>query len=361
MACIQPGAVIGIIGGGQLGRMMAIAAAQLGYKTHIFTPERDSPAQQVASFTTVAAYDDMEALQAFASSVQVVTYEFENIPHASLTFLEKAITVAPGADILRISQHREREKTFLRDHGIPTAPFALLHTLEDLQRAVREIGMPGIAKTAQFGYDGKGQVFIRNQAACEAAWEALATREAVYEGFIDFDCEVSVIVARDAAGGCKTYPVVQNIHVNHILDTTIAPAPVPHVVQEKATAIAKKIAEALDLHGLLAVEMFVTKQGEVLVNELAPRPHNSGHWTLDACVTDQFQQAIRAVCGLPLGSTQPLCKATMKNLVGREVNEWQAYLNMPNAKLHLYGKHEIRAGRKMGHVTLLEEHVCVKN
>jgi 5-(carboxyamino)imidazole ribonucleotide synthase len=353
MARIEPGATIGIIGGGQLGRMLAIAAARLGYRTHVFTPETDSPAQQVASQTTIAAYDDIEALRRFADDVAVVTYEFENIPHASLAFLEQAVQVSPSASILRLSQHRGREKQMLVDNGIAIAPYRFVTSAEELEAAVKAIGVPGVLKTAELGYDGKGQIKIDKGADSAAVWAALGGAEAVYEAFIPFECEVSVIVARNEMSGCVAFPTVQNVHRNHILNLTVAPAPIDKAIRRQASAIARSIAEALDLRGLLAVEMFVTRDGDVLVNELAPRPHNSGHWTIDACVTSQFEQAVRAVCGLPLGSTRRLYNAVMKNLIGDEVHQWYDYLQEPNTKLHLYGKKEVREGRKMGHITRL--------
>lgn len=353
MARIDPGATIGIIGGGQLGRMLAIAAARLGYRTHIFTPEADSPAQQVASQTTIAAYDDAQALAAFAGAVDVVTYEFENIPHASLTLLERTVAVSPSADILRLSQNRVREKAMLNAHGIATAPWRAVRSAEDAIAAAAELGVPGVLKTAELGYDGKGQAMVQPDTDLAAAWETLHADEAVYEGFIHFECEISVIVARNEMSGCVAFPAVQNIHVHHILDTTIAPAPIDKAIRKQAEAIAKSIAEALDLCGILAVEMFVSREGDVVVNELAPRPHNSGHWTIDACVTSQFEQAIRAICGLPLGSPRRLYDAVMKNLVGEDVHQWYDYLQDPNTKVHLYGKKEVREGRKMGHVTRL--------
>ena len=350
---VEPGSVIGIIGGGQLGRMMAMAAARLGYRTHIYTPDKGGPAEQVATFTTIAAYEDVKALKAFAKSVAVVTYEFENIPHASLLLLEKTVAVRPSANILRLSQHRGSEKTFMNEHGIATAPFAMVKSASELESVRIAMGEPGILKTARFGYDGKGQYSIKPGVSSRTAWKAVNTDEAIYETYIDFACEISVIVARNAVSGCVAYVPVQNIHENHILDTTIAPAPIEKLIRKKATAIAKKIAEAMDLQGLLAVEMFVTHTGDILVNEIAPRPHNSGHWTLDACITDQFEQSIRAVCGLPLGSTRRLYNAVMKNLIGDAVLDWYEFLEEPNTRLHLYGKSEIRAGRKMGHITRL--------
>lgn len=350
---IPPGSTIGIIGGGQLGRMLAMAAARLGYRTHVFTPEKDSPAEQVASKTTVANYSDEEALRQFAESVAVVTYEFENIPHTSLSLLENAVQVSPSADILRLSQHRAREKSFLNEHGIFTAPFLPVRSAEELAKACREVGMPGVLKTAELGYDGKGQLRVQEGNDPSKLWQELGSNDAVYEGYIAFQCEISVIVARNETSGSICYPPVQNVHVQHILDTTIAPAPIAKDIRKKAEDIAKQIAELLDLRGLLAVEMFVTPEGDVLVNELAPRPHNSGHWTMDACIISQFEQAIRAICGLPLGTTRRLYNAVMKNLIGDEVQKWQEYMRMPNAKVHLYGKEEIRPGRKMGHVTII--------
>lgn len=353
MARIEPGATIGIIGGGQLGRMMAIAAARLGYRTHIFTPETDSPAQQVASQTTIAEYDDIAALTAFAESVAVVTYEFENIPHASLSLLEKTVQVSPSADILRLSQNRVREKTMLNKHGIATAPWRKVTSAAELEQARRDIGAPGVLKTSEMGYDGKGQIKIEADTDAATAWQSLRTDEAIYEAFIAFECEVSVIAARNEMSGCVAFPTVQNIHHNHVLDTTVAPAPIEKSIRRDAMFTAKSIAEVLDLRGILAVEMFVTRDGKVLVNELAPRPHNSGHWTLDACVTSQFEQSIRAICGLPLGSPRRLYNAVMKNLIGDDVHLWYDYLQEPNTKVHLYGKKEVRAGRKMGHITRL--------
>jgi len=349
------GSTIGIIGGGQLGRMMACAASTLGYKVHIFTPEKDSPASQVAFATTVASYDDKKALAAFAAKVDVITFEFENIPHESLELLESKKPVAPSAAVLKVCRNRVREKSFVRDLGIGTAAFARVTSVGELEKAVKQLGLPGILKTAELGYDGKGQVTLKEGSDINAAWESLKTKEAILEAFVDFRMEISVIVARGADGESRAYVPVQNIHKHHILDITIAPAPIDAALAEQAEAIAIKIAKALDLHGLLAVEMFVTKDNKLLVNELAPRPHNSGHWTMDACVTSQFEQAIRAVCGLPLGNPVRVCDAEMKNIIGDEVSDVQKYLKNPNAKLHLYGKKEARPGRKMGHVTVLKQ------
>ncbi len=351
---ILPGATIGIIGGGQLGRMLAIAAAELGYLTHIYTPEQHSPASQVSWKTTVADYSDSKALQVFAGSVDVITFEFENIPHESLEMLESRRPVFPSAHVLKTGRNRIREKTFINETGIATAEFFKITHEEELKRATGKTGLPAILKTSELGYDGKGQVTLRPESDLAQAWKGLHTQEAVLEKFVDFRMEISVIVARGKDGAVSCYVPVQNIHKNHILDVTMAPAPIEKSLAAEAEAIAVKIAEALTLRGLLAVEMFVTKDNRLLVNEIAPRPHNSGHWTMDACVTSQFEQAIRAVCGLPLGNPQRLCDAEMKNLIGDDVNSARNYLTDTNARLHLYGKKEIRPGRKMGHVNILK-------
>ncbi len=352
---IAPGSTIGIIGGGQLGRMMALAAAELGYKVHIFTPESGSPASHVAFKTTVAEYDDIKRLQDFAGSVDVVTFEFENVPFESLTLLEKLKPVRPSSQVLKVSRNRIREKNAVQALGIGTALFAEVRSLADLTAAIKKLGLPAILKTAELGYDGKGQVTIRKAEEAQAAWDAIKGAEAVLEGFVDFSMEISVIVARGPSGETQTYVPVQNIHKNHILDTTIAPAPISAALAEDAENMAVKIATSLEVVGLLAVEMFVTRDNRILVNEMAPRPHNSGHWTMDACITGQFEQIIRAVCGLALGNPARHSDATMKNLVGNDVHDWQNYLANPNAKLHLYGKAETREGRKMGHVNILNK------
>lgn len=351
---IPPGSAIGIIGGGQLGRMMACAAAELGFRTVIFTPEHGSPASHVAYKTIVADYADHTALAAFAAEVDVITFEFENIPHESLRVLEGIKPVRPSAHVLGVCRNRVREKQAINALGIGTAPFREVNSAEDLAVAIEALGLPAILKTAELGYDGKGQVTIRRAEECGEAWQQMRGAQAVLEGFVDFQMEISVIVARSISGQTACYVPVQNIHAHHILDTTIAPAPIDAALQKEAESIALKLATSLDVYGLLAIEMFVTKDGTLLVNELAPRPHNSGHWTMDACITGQFEQMIRAVCGLPLGDPARICDAEMKNLIGDAVHEWQAYLNNPRAKLHLYGKAEARKGRKMGHVNLLK-------
>ncbi len=347
---LPPGSIIGILGGGQLGRMTALAAAPLGYRCHIFTPETDSPGSQVTDLTTVAAYDDEAALSAFADSVDVITYEFENIPIETAAFLAARKPLHPSADVLEISQHRGREKAFAVRHAVAVAPYRLVTSRGELEAAVAEIGLPVVLKTCRFGYDGKGQVMLRTPDDLDAAWDSLATDDAILEGFVAFEKEVSVIVARNLSGETRAYPVVENHHENHILDTTTAPAKVSAATADAAGRIAVTLADALDLVGLLAIEMFVMPDGAVLLNEIAPRPHNSGHWTQDGAETSQFEQFIRAVAGLPLGSPAISRPTVMKNLIGDAVDQWPAILAEPSAKLHLYGKAESRPGRKMGHV-----------
>lgn len=351
---IAPSSTIGILGGGQLGRMLASAAATLGYKTHIYCPDKHSPAFDVASEFTIASYEDTLALRDFMQKVDVVTFEFENIPHDSLQILQETIPVCPTPDLLKISQNRLREKNFINAHEIPTTNYHRVTSADELDRAVDKIGLPAILKTTEMGYDGKGQARIKNAAEAQAAWAELGKVECVLESVVDFEMEISVIVARGRNGQQASYTPVQNIHKNHILDKTIAPADISKVLSKKAQQYALTLARAADLKGLLAVEMFVAKDGELLVNELAPRPHNSGHWTMDACVTGQFEQHIRAICNLPLGGTERICDAVMHNLIGDDVEHWQDHLKNPHAKLHLYGKHEARTGRKMGHVTILK-------
>ncbi len=350
---LPPGSTIGIVGGGQLGRMAALAAARLGYRVHVFTPETDSPTSQVCAARTVADYTDAAAIEAFADSVDVVTFEFENVPAESVRLMTEHAPVRPCWRVLETAQDRIAEKTFFNDIGIATAPWRPVRSAADLTRAVGELGRPAVLKTARLGYDGKGQVKITAETDLDEAWAAMGSEAGILEGFIDFDGEISVIVARGLDGAWATFDPVWNVHRNHILDTTIAPAPIARELAAEAMAVAHKAAEALGLVGLLAVELFVTKDGGVLVNEMAPRPHNSGHWTMDACLTDQFEQFIRAVCGLPLGSPERHSDAEMKNLIGDDAKAWLDILHDPAARLHLYGKAEARPGRKMGHVTHL--------
>lgn len=350
---LPPGSTIGIIGGGQLGRMTALAAARLGYRCHIFTPEDDSPAAQVSAAATVADYGDRVALERFAEAVDVVTFEFENVPAESVRLLAEHRPVRPDWNVLRIAQDRLLEKQFFNDIGVPTAPWREVTDPDSLAAAIAEIGYPSILKTTRLGYDGKGQVKITPDITPAEAWARMGAPVGVLEGFVEFSCEVSVIVARGLDGRMACFDVVENRHVDHILDTTIAPATLPPNLTDRARAIAEDSARALKLVGLLAVEMFVTGDGRILANEMAPRPHNSGHWTMDACVTDQFEQFVRAVCGLPLGSPDRHSDAEMKNLIGNDVDAWLDLLHEPGACLHLYGKGEARPGRKMGHVNRL--------
>ncbi|WP_334127771.1 5-(carboxyamino)imidazole ribonucleotide synthase [Sneathiella sp.] len=353
MTVIAPGATVGILGDGQLGRMMALAAAEMGYFVHVFGPEADSPAAQVSHRSTVAPYSDLAALEAFAKSVDVVTLEFENIPTETLDYLAAFVPVRPHARLLEVTQDRLLEKSFINSLGIGTTTFANVDSIDALVGAVARLSAPAVLKTRRFGYDGKGQVKITGESDLDAVWAEMKNAPSILEGFVNFRMEISVIVARSANGETAAYVPVENRHKNHILDITLAPADISAPLAERAMEIAEKIAVKLDLVGLLAVEMFVTEDNQVLVNELAPRPHNSGHWTIEACATSQFRQIIRAVCGLPLGDPARHSNAVMRNLIGDDVEDWEAILKDPASSLHLYGKREARAGRKMGHVTKL--------
>jgi 5-(carboxyamino)imidazole ribonucleotide synthase len=353
---LDPGATIGILGGGQLGRMTALAAARLGYRCHVFADEPDSPAAQVCGAATVAEFADREALERFAGAVDIVTFEFENIPAGAVHRVAALKPVLPRPEILEIAQDRLREKNFLRSIDVETAAYREISDPIVLLGAMHDFGYPAVLKTVRLGYDGKGQVTLTPETKAEDAWRRMGGESGILESFVDFAWEISVIVARDANGAWATYPPVENQHVNHVLDTTIAPARIPPDTAMRAEAIARHVAEKLDLVGVLAVEMFVTESGAILVNEIAPRPHNSGHWTIDACYTSQFEQLVRAICGLPLGSVEHHSDAVMKNLLGSDVANWRDALNDPLAKLHLYGKTEIQPGRKMGHVTHLIPH-----
>jgi 5-(carboxyamino)imidazole ribonucleotide synthase len=355
---IAPGATIGILGGGQLGRMIAGAAARLGYRSHVFTQDSSSPAALVTPFATVAEFQDEAALRRFAGAVDVITFEFENVPAETGGFLARqGKPVHPDPRILAITQDRLSEKDFLRSIGVATTRYAPVTDSASLVRARSEMAEEGstraILKTTRLGYDGKGQIAIGPDTDPAEAWRRLGAQAAILESFVDFAGEISVILARNEAGDLAVFPPVENRHVGGILDTTIAPAKLAPGIAGQAEAVARRIAEKLDLVGLLAAEMFLTRGGELLVNELAPRPHNSGHWTIDACHTSQFEQHVRAICGLPLGETAYHSEAIMKNLIGDEVDSWLEHLADPVAKLHLYGKTEARPGRKMGHVTRL--------
>jgi len=349
---IAPGATIGILGGGQLGRMTALAAARLGYSCHVFAPEADSPAFAVARHTC-ASWDDRAALAEFAASVAVVTLEFENVPVDALEFLAGRVEVRPDAAVLAVTQDRLAEKRFLQSRGFPVAPHREVRRPEDAASALVELGGRGVLKTIRLGYDGRGQSIVTAPEEAVAAFEALGPGIKVLETFVPFEREISVVTARRADGALASFPAVENRHERHILRSTLAPAPIAPALAEEAVALAEAVAEALGVVGLLAVEMFVTTEGRLLVNELAPRPHNSGHWTIDACPVSQFEQLVRAICDLPLGDTTPFAAAVMDNLLGGEVDNWPILLAEPGARVHLYGKREVRPGRKMGHVTRL--------
>lgn len=357
MKVIAPGAALGVLGSGQLGRMFTIAARRMGYRVHTFSPDEDTPTGQVADVEVTASYDDLDALRAFAGQVQVVTFEFENIPAEAVDAIEMLAPVRPSGAALHTAQQRAREKTFLADRGFPTAPFARAASLDELWDAVTRIGAPAVIKTAAFGYDGKGQHKLSTPADVEHIWNAIGHQEAIVEKFIPLQAELSVVAARGLDGAIVEYPVFENRHRNHILDVTTAPAIIPEPVARQAGEIVRSILEELQYVGVLCVEFFLSTDGDLLVNELAPRPHNSGHLTFDAAVTSQFEQQVRAVTGLPLGSPELLRPAAMANLLGElwtdgEPN-WAAACRFPDVKLHLYGKNEPRPGRKMGHLTVM--------
>jgi len=357
---IGPGATVGILGGGQLGRMLALAAARLGLKTHIYAPDAQSPAFDVSASHTIAAYEDEAALAAFASAVDVVTYEFENVPARTAAVLAGICPVRPNPRALETSQDRLLEKQFLNGLGIATAPYAQVDDAGALARAVAQLGRPSILKTRRFGYDGKGQAIVREGSDLAVIFRSLGGVPAILEGAVPFVKEVSVVAARGLDGAFAAFDICENQHEHHILSVTRAPACLSAGAAEAAIAIAQKIAEALDYEGVIGVEMFMTETPDragaprqsIIVNELAPRVHNSGHWTQDGALTSQFEQHIRAICGWPLGSTQrcgPMIE--MRNLIGDDINAWRDILKDPAAHLHLYGKAGARPGRKMGHVT----------
>jgi 5-(carboxyamino)imidazole ribonucleotide synthase len=356
---VLPGQTVGILGGGQLGRMFAIAARRLGYRVHSFDPTDDCPAGQVADEEVIAAYDDQDAARRFAAGVDVVTFEFENIPAETLAAVAELRPVHPAPEVLHVCRHRLREKTFLSKRGFPVAPHRPVHNADELRQALAELGTPAILKTADFGYDGKGQVALDRPGGEAAAWKAMGRPVGVLEAFVPFAKEASVICARTAAGQSLCFTPVENEHHRHILDVTTAPADLPPAVARRAVELAAAVAEALGVVGLLAVELFVLPSGELIVNELAPRPHNSGHFSFDACVTSQFEQQLRAVCALPLGDVTLLRPAAMANLLGDlwagGEPDWAAALAIPQVKLHLYGKREARPGRKMGHLTAMAD------
>lgn len=352
---VAPGAVLGVLGSGQLGRMFAIAGHRMGYRVHTFSPEQDTPTGQVADSEIVAEYEDLDALRAFARGVDVVTFEFENVPVEAVDAIETITPIRPSGIALGVAQERIREKTFLADHGFPTVPFARALTLDELWEAVTEIGTPAVIKTTAYGYDGKGQHRANTPADIEHIWNAIGHQEAVVEKHVDLAVEISVVAARGLSGDIALYAPFENRHRDHILDLTFAPAEVSPDLAQYATDITRSILEELQYVGVLCVEFFVTAVGELLVNEIAPRPHNSGHLTIDAAETSQFEQQVRAICGLPLGSTGLLRPAAMANLLGDlwedGVPNWAAACRVPAVSLHLYGKSDPLPGRKMGHLT----------
>lgn len=356
MTTIAPGGVVGILGGGQLGRMLALAAAPLGLRCHVFCPDRLSPAFHVADAHTRADYTDKKALAQFADAVDVITYEFENIPSETVEYLDKRRPVRPALQALTTAQDRLFEKDFMSVIGVPTAPYHDISNEEELARAAADIGFPCVVKTRRFGYDGKGQVRLDGPDDVNKAWASLNTDMAIVEGFVRFDREISVVVARSTDGRMASWPVCENTHENHILRETRVPADLTDPLHETASQYAQSVAEALAYEGVLALEMFVIEsEGRLLANEIAPRVHNSGHWTIEGAVTSQFEQHLRAICGLPLGATDLRGMVRMRNLLGKEAEDWQKILSDPMAHLHLYGKVGAAPGRKMGHVTWVDQ------
>jgi 5-(carboxyamino)imidazole ribonucleotide synthase len=354
---LKPGDAIGILGGGQLGRMLAMAAARLGLRCQVFAPDPDSPAFEVVMNATCAEYADVEALELFANDVDVITYEFENIPSAAAMVLGARRPVLPERKILETTQDRLAEKDFVTGLGIGTASYADVTSATSLREAIARIGLPAVIKTRRFGYDGKGQAMIRPGDDPDEIWAELGTKSAILEAFVPFEREISVIAARSADGRVECYDVTENEHRDHILKVSRAPAAIPDSLAAEARAIAEKIANALDYVGVLAVEMFVLAGAngpKVLVNEIAPRVHNSGHWTLDGASISQFEQHIRAIAGWPLGKPVRHGPVTMTNLIGDEINTYEKWMSLPGATVHLYGKGAPRPGRKMGHVTQVE-------
>ena len=359
---VAPGAALGLLGGGQLGRMFALAARRMGYRVHTFSPEDDSPAGQVADLAVTAAYEDLDALRTFARGVEVVTFEFENIPSEAIDVVEALAPVRPSGVALHIAQQRAREKTFLADRGVPTVPFAAAESFDELWDAVALVGTPAVIKTAAFGYDGKGQHKVTTPADVEHIWTAIGHQAAIVEKFVSLQAEVSIVAARGADGDVVMYSPFENRHRDHILDVTTVPAEIAPAVVKQAGEITRTILEELQYVGVLCVEFFLSTDGDLLVNEVAPRPHNSGHLTVDAAVTSQFEQQVRAVCGLPLGSPEIPRPAAMANLLGDlwvdgEPN-WAAACRFADVKLHLYGKTDARPKRKMGHLTAVARTVA---
>jgi 5-(carboxyamino)imidazole ribonucleotide synthase len=358
---VLPGATIGVLGSGQLGRMLALEARRMGYRVHTLSPGVDTPTGQVADLEVSAEYDDLDAIRAFARGVDVVTFEFENVLNDAADAAAEVVPVRPSGSALHITQQRAREKGFLADRGYPVAPFAKAQSLDELAVALGAVGLPAIVKTSVFGYDGKGQHRINHIEEGERVWGLIGHQEAIIEQLVDFSMEISVIAARGLDGAFAHYGAIENLHHNHILDLSVCPARIPPEVRSEAVHLAHRVLDDLQYVGVLCVEFFVTTDGRLLVNEIAPRPHNSGHFTIDACVTSQFEQQVRAVCGLSLGDTAQVKPAAMVNLLGDlwvdGEPDWAAAMAVPDVKLHLYGKSDPRVGRKMGHLTALGDSV----
>ena len=353
---LKPGDTVGILGGGQLGRMMALAASKLGLKSHIFCPDPASPAFDVTPHKTVADYEDEDALLTFCQSVAVVTYEFENIPAKTVDFLSSRLPVLPNENVLRVSQDRLTEKNFFHSIGIPTANFAEVNNSDDLVKAIEQLDLPSLLKTRRFGYDGKGQVFLKNRDQLPSAMDIIGNKPAILEAFIPFEREISVIAARNEQGQVTSYDIAENVHQNQILKTTTVPANIDPDILIEAKSIGEKVATALDYVGVLAVELFVLPErfeNRLVANEMAPRVHNSGHWTESACLVSQFEQHIRAIAGWPLGTTERHSDVVMNNLIGDDINAWPQLLDDGAIAFHSYGKTETRDGRKMGHANRL--------
>jgi 5-(carboxyamino)imidazole ribonucleotide synthase len=353
-AALEPGSVIGILGGGQLGRMLATAGAALGFDVHVYEPGPDSPAARVAARSFSAPWDDAGAVQAFAERCDAITYEFENVPVETVAIASRVSVLRPGARSLELTQDRLVEKTFINEAGVATVPFAPVGSLDELEAAIGTIGLPAVLKTRRFGYDGKGQAWIREPGDAAKAWQAIGEHPAILEGAAAFTRELSVVAARALDGTVKAWPLGENVHGDGILKQTMAPAPgVDSATQERALDIARRIGDGLDHVGVFAVELFDLGADGLVVNEIAPRVHNTGHWTMDACGCGQFEQHMRAVAGWPLGDPAPHSACVMTNLIGEDANDWAALSADPAARLHLYGKRAVRSGRKMGHVNRL--------
>jgi 5-(carboxyamino)imidazole ribonucleotide synthase len=361
-ALFPPGSTIGILGGGQLARMLCMEAKRMGYRTLVWTGGLEAPAMALCDAVIELPFDDTTAIAQFTAAADVATAEFENIPRATLDAVAAAVTLRPSACAIATCANREQEKTFLREKNIPCAPFWIVTNDEELAQAMKELDGPGVLKTSAFGYDGKGQRKLSGSEDATIVWQEFQSPRAILEGFISFQSELSVMIARNPAGEIRCFDPVENEHRHHILDLTIAPAAIATAVREQAIAIATRIVSAFDYVGIMGVEFFLQADGVILVNEMAPRPHNSGHHTIDACETSQFEQQLRAVCGLPLGSTRLLCPAVMLNLLGdmwpgiEQAPDWSHILRDPSAALHLYGKKRAIERRKMGHATFLGEH-----